>query len=622
MAMNVLAKPGLRRSLVALGLSWVATQGQAQFCAEGTTPLTSLGAPAGCDRCENTRIPGQTITAGAQSVTTLISDLPEAFCSNGVLYSTMPVLPPDQNGSPSLALRTQSSNGGFDFVRGDFDVFLFHLIPGTCSPVISDKRVVIYVKNDGTGPITVNAKQIIITDGTIGTIHQMESTLGSRELSENWDTNSLSSQTIPAGQGAVVAYSKRFRSTSNTSDRSTNINCFGRVRGAVSNGNSVTSPTQMHVSVIALDGTVALNASAMRTAAEALLGQAALSGESAIDLNTAPSGCQTRRAVGTYDTFLWNTPAGSLTMDAAASTTRTFQMALWQLASGGCPTGQQSVTMRRHPGFTRPDTIGNYHVDYRVNLRLVNKSTVSSSTMDITFGKADADVGLGWQVTTTPGGSAFPTTATLLAAPVRTGWAGPNQTNRTRSFLASDGGPIALGPCEARNVSLRFMVLGNSSLPYQIHVVPLTPPADIVVDNEDAESTRTTGWGNSSNPGFWNTNSLIASTGGSVEVNSWRATLPQAGFYNVYAWWVASSNRSTASPYRLHTLNGPVIVPMNQRINSAQWMLLGSFPFQAGSAWVDVSDTGLLSGEFVSADAVRFVYTGPVPVNLRSFEVD
>jgi hypothetical protein len=539
----------------------------------------------------------------------------------------MPILPPDSNGNPSLALRTQTSNGGFTHVPGDFDIFLFHLIPGTCSPVISDKRIVIHVKNEGTGPIDVNAKQIIVTDGVIGTIHEMESTLGRRELADDWDTTAVGRiQTIPAGGSAVVAYSKRFRSDANNVDRSTNINCFGRVRCAVNNANAGTSPTLLHVSVVAIDGSVPVNSTALNNAANALLGQAARSGESGIDINTAPTGCQTRRAVGTYDTFLWNTPAGSLTLDASATTTRTFQMALWQLASGGCPSGQQSITMRRYPGFTRPDTIGNYHVDYRVNVRLVNKSNTTTAAMDLRFGKSNADVGLAWQVATSPGGSPFPTTATLLAAPVRTGWAGPNQTatGLTRSFLASDGGPIVLGPCEARNVSLRFLILGNSSLPFQIHAVPLDPPVqtEYIVDNADAESTRTGSWSSSANSGFWNTNSLLASTGGGVDVNSWRANLGQDGYYEVYAWWVASSNRPSAAPYRIHTAYGIQTVTANQKTGGSQWNFLGEFPFFAGNAWVDVSDIGLASGEFVSADAVRWVYARPLPVTLSEFSLD
>jgi hypothetical protein len=330
--------------------------------------------------------------------------------------------------------------------------------------------------------------------------------------------------------------------------------------------------------------------------------------------------------VGTYNTFLWNTPAGELVVDASSATTRTFQMALWELAAGGCPTGQQSITMRRHPGYTRQDTIGNYHVDYRVNVRLVNKNTQSTATMDLRFGKSNADVGLGWQVATTPGASAYPTTATLLAAPIRTGWAGPNQSGLTRSFLASDGGPIVLGPCEARNVSLRFMVLGNSSLPFQIQLAPIDPPAvppatEYIVDNADAASTRTGSWSSSANPGFWNTNSLIANTGGAVDVNSWRANLDQEGYYNVYAWWVPSSNRPSAVPYRIHTAYGVQTVAVDQKPGATgnQWNLLGRFPFFAGNAWVDVSDTGLASGEFVSADAVRWVYDSPLPVSLSEF---
>lgn len=600
----------------------------AQFCAETMTPLSSLGVPAGCDQCEFTRLPGGPIFTGTGSRTTLISDLPEAFCTNGVLYSTLPVLPPDNNNNPPLSLRTQTSPNGFNFVRGDFDIFLFHLISNAnCSPAISDKRIVIYVTNEGTGPITVDAKQVIVTDGIIATVHEMERTLGAREMAEDWDTTAVGRiQTIQPGQGAVVAYSKRFRSSLNNLDRSTNINCFGRVRAAVSNSDEANHPTQMHVSVIAIDGTVPVDSTSLANAAASLMGQGARSGETFIDMNTAPSGCQTRRAVGAYETFLWHTAPGQLTVDSNILTTRTFQMGLWQVASGGCPTAQQSIPLSLYPGFTRPDTVGNYHVDYRVNLRLVNRNPTEATVTDLGFGKANAPIGLGWQVVQTPGDQPFATTATLLAAPVRTAFAGPNRGALVRSFLASDGGPITIPPCGAVNVSLRFMILGNSSLPFQIHLTPLQPPpSDIIVDNADSNTSSTGSWGTSANPGFWATNSRFAFTRNGPSVFSWRANLPQEGFYDVYAWWVTGSNRPTAAPFRIHAFDGVRTIFVNQTGGANQWNYLGRFGFLGGNSWVDVSDIGLPQTNpetAVSADAVRFVYRTPLPVTLSDFSLE
>jgi hypothetical protein len=77
-------------------------------------------------------------------------------------------------------------------------------------------------------------------------------------------------------------------------------------------------------------------------------------------------------------------------------------------------------------------------------------------------------------------------------------------------------------------------------------------------------------------------------------------------------------------PYRIHTAYGVQTVLVDQKpgVSGNQWNFLGNFPFLAGNAWVDVSDTGLASGEFVSADAVRWVRTAPLPVSLSRFDIE
>lgn len=442
-------------------------------CGASPSALTSLNPPSGCGTCGAMLLPGAA-EPHPETGYHIISDLPEAFgddttsAGNGVLYATTAVLPPDSTGSPvPLALRTQTATGGFTTIDGSFDLFLFHIArPGTGA---APRRITVYVRNDGTAPIDIDPEQIIITDGVIGTIHEMESTLGQRTLEGDWDTP-LSTITINPGQGAVIAFSKRFAASSNGADSSANINCFGRVRGAVTNASSATDPTQLSVFVVGIDGA---SQATMQTDTEALLGVAATSLESAIDITTAPPGCALRRAVGVAPSIVWRGDTLSLSDASIPPTGLAFTMALSEIQSEGCPEGRQTEAMFLHPGFARGDNIGNYMVEYRLMFHLINSDPGNFTTFDIGFGKTGADIGLAWQ---TAIGSAAPSDAMVDAASVRTGWAGPNQANLSRSFVEFDGGPITLAPCDEAFVGLRFLVLGNSSLPFDIEVTSTKTP--------------------------------------------------------------------------------------------------------------------------------------------------
>lgn len=445
--------------------------GGAVTCQTAGTALTTLGPNSGCaSSCTNLLLPGK-LEDHPDTKWTMHSDLPEIFLTPGVLHASTPILPPDTTAAPiSLAMRTQVNPGNsFTSIDGTFDVFVFHISsPGDGS---QPRRVVTYVRNDGTGPVTIDNYQILITDGTIGNVHEMESTLGRRELENAWD-RPIPSVTIQPGAGAVVAYSKRFPGFPNGPDMSANVNCFGRVRGFVNNPTAATNPTRLSLFVVGIQGDS--RTSQTQSLTEAVLGVAANSGETQINMKTTPAGCELRRAVGVFRTFVWrNDP---ITIDAnaiPAGNGRVFTMAASDTQTGtACPAAQQTQTMALYPPYTRPDTTGNYMIEYRLRFELVNRNTTTPKAFDIKFGRAGYDLGLAWQVATNP--YALPSDDTVDAAPVRTGWAGPNQTATHRSMLADDGGTITLPPCGRRFVSARFLVLGNSSLPLDLQITQAT----------------------------------------------------------------------------------------------------------------------------------------------------
>lgn len=438
------------------------------------TPLIPLVAGGGCDKCRDTLLPGRVVPL-PDTAYTIWSDLPEVFCSTGLLYATVDTLPPDPNGNPPEPMRRQIRDDSFTGIDGSFDVFLFHTIYGCGDP--APRRIVLYVRNEGSHSVILQPQQIIVTDGLIGTVHEMEGGLGRRAMEDDWDVM-IPSVDVPSGTGAVVAWSKQFGMKEDGPDSSRSVNCFGRVRVRVDNRRGANASPNLVAYLVAIDG-APIEESAAR--AEALLGQSAVSGEKHIDFTTRPSGCQVRRATGLFRSFEWRNDPMVLDADALTATGVVFPMALWKYVTPGCPAARQTADLLLHPEYTRTDTIGNYMVDYRVRLRLINRNATSPRTVDVRFGKSDADIGLAWRVAT--GGTSTNTfgasapdaavDAAVDAQPVRTGWAGPKQAGMTRSFLESDGGPIKLAPGEVREVALRFMVLGNSSLPFDVRVEPV-----------------------------------------------------------------------------------------------------------------------------------------------------
>lgn len=454
-------------ALPLLSVAILPAQAPAPACPEPPAPPASLDHADQCTKCQFHYLPGK-VDFTADTRWTIHSDMPEVMLTDGVLYTTRAVLPPFQTKAGVDVpedFRTQKNNS-FTSIDDDFEVFLFHISqPGDGT---KPRRVVVYVANRGDEAVIINPRQVIATDGTIGTIHEMESGLGRRVMEGKWDTP-LSAQAIAPGKGAVVAYSKQFAAPKNSDDSSANVNCFGIVQGAVSTASG--KPAKLEVSIVGIPAGPANQAT---TAAEALLAQGAQSGEGYIDVLSDPQGCQLRRATGVFRSFAWR--SDTVTLDAAnlPKDGLAFQMAAGAIQTKDCPEGRQTGDLALYPRYVRPDTIGNYMTEYRATFKMVNTDKEKPRTFDIRFGKKDADVGLAWQVAVDPKAAA--SDAALKALPVRTAWAGPKQTadleGDWRSFFEQDKElTTTLAPCGETWVSLRFMVLGNSSLPFQVGVV-------------------------------------------------------------------------------------------------------------------------------------------------------
>jgi hypothetical protein len=144
---------------------------------------------------------------------------------------------------------------------------------------------------------------------------------------------------------------------------------------------------------------------------------------------------------------------------------------------------------------------------------------------------------------------------------------------------------------------------------------------EIIVDNLAAGARGVSGsgevdfggqWSTSAVGGAYGVNGSLYSSGGSSAWYVWRTpafSSTQSCAYDVYAWWAASSTRSTTVPITVSGHTGsPATSLFNQQLNGSRWNLHGRYSFAAGARG-SVQTSG--ANGRASADAVRFVLAGP-----------
>lgn len=443
----VLSLLSCRPALLAVIVLTAVSATRAQLPA--ATILKELTSSAQCNRCSGTLLRGRAY-ANPAAKWGIISDLPESFKGYGVLYSTRDVLPAN-GGAPEL-LRQRKANG-FEVIDGSFDVFIFHLMAKEPSQV---SRIVVHAKNLGEEPVTLDAMQVIRTEGLIGTVHEFESGIATRVLANNWD-RPVGKVTLQPGQGRIVAYGKRFGNIADGPDASKNINCFGYVRCLVDGA----KPARLQVDVVAIPPTEIKDIPA-ETAK--WLDKGATSTDE-VPMDSEPQGCELRRAVGVYPNPVWRNDATVIDVSKLPESGISFPMALPKIQTAECEDARQTVDLVLRPGYTREDTIGNYMMEYDVRLTFVNPDE-NAQAFDVTFRGELADIGLAYQLNEqAPAEPETPATAVYNGIPVLSQWAGPKQSAKEKPLLPK---PIRLEPGTSRTVAMRFLIVGNSSLPFML----------------------------------------------------------------------------------------------------------------------------------------------------------
>lgn len=162
--------------------------------------------------------------------------------------------------------------------------------------------------------------------------------------------------------------------------------------------------------------------------------------------------------------------------------------------------------------------------------------------------------------------------------------------------------------------------------------------SEIVIDNLDPGWSNTSPGGNTWNSGSSSVVPKIGSSylyyagdGSTTESSStrkcrWTPQLAVSGYYDVYVYYQIGSNRNSAAPYTVHYNGGSVTSIQNQNSstpNQGGWFLVGdNLPFAAGSAGCVELTTLTLDTRFVSADAAKWVYVGPLDTTPPSVTIE
>jgi uncharacterized lipoprotein YddW (UPF0748 family) len=133
---------------------------------------------------------------------------------------------------------------------------------------------------------------------------------------------------------------------------------------------------------------------------------------------------------------------------------------------------------------------------------------------------------------------------------------------------------------------------------------------------DDTAATVVGTWSTGTSAGYYNLGYRWKGIGTGASYLQFTPNIPTSGNYQVYTWHVPGGNRTTNAPHVISYSGGTQTVFVNQKINGSQWILLGTFPFAAGtSGHVRITDGFSDSGQVVMADAIRFVSTAaPTPL--------
>ncbi len=130
-----------------------------------------------------------------------------------------------------------------------------------------------------------------------------------------------------------------------------------------------------------------------------------------------------------------------------------------------------------------------------------------------------------------------------------------------------------------------------------------------VIDSADpACSLVGSGWFESANTGYYgSTRSLLNTIGQGSRYAEFKPNLRGPAEYEIYGWWVASSNRCQDTPFIVYHQGRSDTVRVNQTSNGSAWFKIGLFAFNDdGTEYIRIADNAT-RGQYIVVDALRIV---------------
>lgn len=173
------------------------------------------------------------------------------------------------------------------------------------------------------------------------------------------------------------------------------------------------------------------------------------------------------------------------------------------------------------------------------------------------------------------------------------------------------GNQYVNNPSEQRAVPTILTITHKDSL----HLPP-TIQFEKIIDTSDPECSLVGGgWFASQNSGWWGTTpSQLHVIGDGSAYAEFRPQFPADAIYEVYGWWVSSSNRCQDTPFIIRHKIGIDTVRVNQVRNGSMWSYIGTYNFSPDTSQkIFISNAGTpgTSTTYVVADAIRIISYDP-----------
>jgi hypothetical protein len=168
------------------------------------------------------------------------------------------------------------------------------------------------------------------------------------------------------------------------------------------------------------------------------------------------------------------------------------------------------------------------------------------------------------------------------------------------------GNQYVSSPSEQRAVPSILAITARNKLN-----IPGQATFEEIIDTESPKATKIGTWSESANSGFFGTSkSLISAKGDGSNKYQYNFTPSADEYCDVFAWWVASTNRGKDTPFIIKHKYGETVVNQNQTANGSAWVKIGTFVFKGdGSDQVTITNA-ITQGDWAVADAVRIVSFG------------